>query len=702
VLLFVSYSSMLGGAERQLLDFASAFPQPPALACPDGPLAGAALATGLRVFGLRRSALDLRGRPADRVLAPARLAAHALEIRRLADALDPGLVVAWGMRPAIACALGGAAGRPFVFQHNDLLPGQVVGRLVRAAAARSALVVASSHAIARDLDPCRRLGSRLAVVHPGVDVDSYPPSGPPRDPPEVIVLGALVGWKRPDLALEAVALARRARPDVRVRMVGSALPGARREGLAERLRARASRPDLAGAVELTGAVADPRPELARAACLLHCADREPFGLVVLEALAAGRPAIVPASAGPSEIVEESCGYLYPPGDAAAAAAAILRVAEDPRRAAEMGARGRARVTERFSARDARRRYAEAVSTVLHRSPSTVSHRSPAAVSHRSPAAVSHWSPARPPAEVAIVTVTHNSEAELGTLLASVGRYLPGASVVVADSGSSDGSVELARGWPGRATVIELGENVGFGRACNRAVAELGAPVVALLNPDVELVDDSLLELAGEVLRSDEPARLLAPLVLLADGRRQDSVHPRPASAPDLLGALIPPAALPAALALPIAPWRASEPRRVGWAVGCAVVARTDTLRRLGPFDERIFLYGEDLDLGLRADAAGVQTWFWPSARVIHAGAHSSARAFGGEPFERLARGRHEVVARRLGLRAARLDDVAQALTFWSRGRLKRLLGRSGDREQRQLEAVRRVRRGQDARGPRKG
>jgi len=54
VLLFVSYSSMLGGAERQLLDFASAFPQPPALACPDGPLAGAALATGLRVFGLRR------------------------------------------------------------------------------------------------------------------------------------------------------------------------------------------------------------------------------------------------------------------------------------------------------------------------------------------------------------------------------------------------------------------------------------------------------------------------------------------------------------------------------------------------------------------------------------------------------------------------------------------------------------------------
>ncbi len=143
-------------------------------------------------------------------------------------------------------------------------------------------------------------------------------------------------------------------------------------------------------------------------------------------------------------------------------------------------------------------------------------------------------------------------------------------------------------------------------------------MVALLNPDVELVDDSLLELAAEVARSDRPARLLAPAVLLPNGTRQDSVHPRPTSVPDLVRALVPPAVLPGSLALPMAPWRAQQPRRVGWAVGCALVASTETLRRLGPFDERIFLYAEDLDLGLRAAEVGVETWFWPSARVLHA------------------------------------------------------------------------------------
>ncbi len=104
---------------------------------------------------------------------------------------------------------------------------------------------------------------------------------------------------------------------------------------------------------------------------------------------------------------------------------------------------------------------------------------------------------------------------------------------------------------------------------------------------------------------------------------------------------------------------------------CALVARTDTLRRLGPFDERMFMYGEDLDLGLRAAQAGVETWFWPAARVLHHRAHSSGRAFGGEPFELLARARREVVARRLGPARARLDDTAQMITFASRIVVKR-------------------------------
>jgi phosphatidylinositol alpha 1,6-mannosyltransferase len=63
--------------------------------------------------------------------------------------------------------------------------------------------------------------------------------------------------------------------------------------------------------------------------LLHCADAEPYGLALVEALAAGRPVVAPDAAGPREIVTEGAGRLYPPGDAAAAVAAIRAVLADP-------------------------------------------------------------------------------------------------------------------------------------------------------------------------------------------------------------------------------------------------------------------------------------------------------------------------------------------------------------------------------------
>ena len=278
--------------------------------------------------------------------------------------------------------------------------------------------------------------------------------------------------------------------------------------------------------------------------------------------------------------------------------------------------------------------------------------------------------------------------QLARLAASLRRHLPAARLVVVDSASGDDTVAVARSLPGAVTVA-LERNVGFGAGCNRGLEAVGEPVVALLNPDVELVDASLLELAEQALDRTQRERLLAPLVLNPDGSRQDTVHPLPSSPADVARALVPPALAPGT---DLAPWGAREPRAVGWAVGAALVARADTLRRLGPFDDRIFMYGEDLDLGLRAAQVGVHTWFWPSARVLHDRAHASGAAFGGEPFERLARARREVVAGRLGPSRARLDDAAQMTTFATRIVAKRLLGRPAARERRQLGALARVRR----------
>ncbi len=661
LIMAVSYSGVLGGGERVLLDFMRGLDGELVLACPDGEMAAAARRNAIRVVALAPRRQTLRGSLANRLLAGGRLIAHGLQVRRLAGDLDPDLLVLSGMRSALALPLVAAPHHPrTIIDHHDLLPGPLIARAVRAVARRAALVVVPSQAVAEDLG----LGDRVTVIHPGVDLHRFIASAPVAGPPTVLVLGAIVAWKRPELALQVCALARRELPELRLRLVGAPLDEAGEE-LWRGLKARASEPDLAGAVELVGALADPRPELARASCLLHCAPREPFGLVLVEALASGRPAVAPAATGPAEILDPSCGMLYQPGDARAAAAALVELLSDPERARQMGQRGRARAERCFTSTATQERFASAAATTM-------------------PAPARARAPGIGAAELALVTVTHNSAGELEALLQSVQRHLPGVRVVVVDCASEDASVAVAESFPNAATV-PLQQNVGFGRACNIGLALVSEPVSVLVNPDVELLDDSLLALAAQARRE---RRLLAPLVLSDDGSRQDSVHPRPGSPPELLRAIVPYTALPLTS---LAPWRARAARRVGWAVACALVAQSELLRSLGPFDEEIFLYGEDLDLGLRAAAAGIETWFCPQARVLHHGGHSTSRAFGGEAFERRARTRREAVGRTLGPGSLRRDDLAQTVTFASRITARRLLGRTAARERRQLAALRQAR-----------
>lgn len=677
--LAVTYTGMLGGAGRTLVDLTSGLRGRVVLVCPEGPLAAHARAQGLTVIAVPERRPDLRRGLVGRARAVVALGGHALEIRRLARALSPDLVLAWAMRSAIAApvALAGLQARPpLIIRHVDFLPGPLIGSLMRAACARAERVSVNSHAVARNLDPHGRLSDRLSVVSPGVALDSYRPEWEVGADPEVLLLGVLTPFKRPDLALEAVALAARVLPRLRVTLAGATV-NADGERYRAALRRRAERPDLAGRVHFAGEVPDHRDALRRAWCLLHCAEREGFGIVVVQAMAAGRPVVAPAAGGPAEVVKDSFGRLYPAGDVNAAAAALVDVLSSPERARSLGAAARTRAAL-YDLSQARRRFAE---TVLE-----------AAVAHPSgDGGPELHGQAAPGAGMALVTVTHNSQIEIPRLLRSVRRHLPAARVIVVDSGSHDGSGEAARAADRQATVVELGENVGFGRATNEGVRRVKEPICVLINPDAELLDDSLAALADELVASRGVERMLAPLALSPDGSREATAQFDPASPLLLLRALVPPAALPGRLRTPVDPWRSNTRRRIDWAVGCCLVARTETLRRLGPFDERIFLFGEDMDLGLRAAAAGIATWFCPDARVLHLDARSTTSVFGGEPFDLLARQRRAVVGERRGARAARRDHWIWLATYANRIAIKALSRRPTARERRQLAAQWRAR-----------
>jgi GT2 family glycosyltransferase len=277
----------------------------------------------------------------------------------------------------------------------------------------------------------------------------------------------------------------------------------------------------------------------------------------------------------------------------------------------------------------------------------------------------------------IVTVLHDSAPELAALLASVRDHLPADTQLVAvDSGSRDDGPALARA--AGAEVIVLEANLGFGAASNAGVERARHDVTVLLNPDCELPDGGLAALAARAAGVDA---LLVPRLVEADGAVQRSAHPLPGRPAALVRAVLPTRALPQV-------HRARRPRRVGWAIAACLAAPSVLLRRLGPFDREAFLFYEDMDLCLRARAAGVPTVLHPEVVVRHLGGRSTARAFGGEAFDLQARRRREVVGARLGPRALRIDDGAQALTF----SLRAAVGRERGRNLAALRALRAARR----------
>ena len=277
----------------------------------------------------------------------------------------------------------------------------------------------------------------------------------------------------------------------------------------------------------------------------------------------------------------------------------------------------------------------------------------------------------------VVTVLHQSAPELPRLLRSIDAHLdPRPQIVAVDSGSTDGGADLAR--EAGAEVVVLERNPGFGVATNAGVQRARHRVSALLNPDCELPDDSLAELATRAAAADA---LLVPRLLNPDGSPQRSAHPLPGRPAALLRAVLPASVLPQ-------PYLARRTRAVGWAIAACLVARTELLRRLGPFDPDTFLFYEDLDLCLRARQAGVPTVLHPDVRVRHLGGRSTERAFGAEPFELRARRRREVIGARLGQAALSVDDAAQALTFG----LRAAVGRDRARNVAALKALRTARR----------
>lgn len=213
-----------------------------------------------------------------------------------------------------------------------------VARTLRAIARFGpALVIANSNSTARATRvPATVLASPVEPAFFAV------PAPAPAPVLRLAVVGRLAPWKGQQLAIDAVATFAATRP-VHLTVVGDALFGEDdyAADLAESVRARHLEP----VVTLTGHVDDVTGVLAGCdATILSSLSPEPFGNVVVEAMAAGRPVIVPNRGGVTEYVIDDpaggSGYFYEMGEVASLVAAITRVADDPADARRRGERAR--------------------------------------------------------------------------------------------------------------------------------------------------------------------------------------------------------------------------------------------------------------------------------------------------------------------------------------------------------------------------
>jgi N-acetylglucosaminyl-diphospho-decaprenol L-rhamnosyltransferase len=208
--------------------------------------------------------------------------------------------------------------------------------------------------------------------------------------------------------------------------------------------------------------------------------------------------------------------------------------------------------------------------------------------------------------LAVVIVTYDNADDLLDLATALVPGLgPDDEVLIVDNASSDATAAIARTLDPRIVVLARPANDGFAAGARAGVAATTAPLVLLLNPDARPQPGALERLRNLATeRSDWAA--WQPAVMLPDGRVNTSGGVVHYLAIGWAGQCEQPATS-----------LANDPHEIAFASGAALVIRRSAWELIGGLEDSYFLYGEDLDLGLRLWLSGQRVGVEPRAQVIH-------------------------------------------------------------------------------------
>lgn len=222
-------------------------------------------------------------------------------------------------------------------------------------------------------------------------------------------------------------------------------------------------------------------------------------------------------------------------------------------------------------------------------------------------------------ELSIIVVSHNTKTLLehcldsivGSLTAHNLRY----ELIIVDNASRDGSCEMVRSRFPQFHLIENITNAGFGKSNNQGIRFAVGETILLLNSDTEVLDKGIEKLYHFFLG-------LKPEAIVGGKLFDMDRTPQPSCGPAYTLPMIFTALFLKGDYRGLTRYSPDETRQVDWVMGACMMAAKKTFMTI-PFDERIFMYMDEIDLQYRAKDRGVAIYFYPQAHFVHVGAGSS-------------------------------------------------------------------------------
>ena len=365
-ILFINHTGMVSGAEKVLINILGGLDlarYEPYVLCPhQGELAARIHAEGVEWFPLPAMNARFSRRP-DRILqSMASLFKTVAAMRKQIAVLNPDLIHANSVRAGIAASLAAlGTGKTVIWHVHDTLPKHSVSAAIRAFAFlnRSIRIIAVSQSTANSFCGSLPFKNRVRTIHNGTDLRRFPHKQPGTSAFRkdigisdqqflVCAVGQICRRKGLLELVNAFKAIQTQVPDMHLAIVGKVV--FRHEGAYfDALRAAAAEPEVADRVHFTGELGDVSPALQAADLLVLNSSDEPFGLVLVEAMASGTPVLATRVGGVPEIVtDQENGWLIESGDRRALSSRLLELPRNRSALAQVAKRALATTCPQFS------------------------------------------------------------------------------------------------------------------------------------------------------------------------------------------------------------------------------------------------------------------------------------------------------------------------------------------------------------------